>query len=119
MLRAEDKYVWVTFAEDLNNPDKTIAKADCKTLFSDNITIEWDMLTRYRMITNHTIMIRGALYGTEIQGGSLFKKDVDKAKADKDIKDKLSEKNKCNTYDIESRRPMEVIKALGWEGYTP
>ena len=41
-------YIALVFAEDLKRPDKTLAKLDSKTFFSDQTQVQWDDMARVR-----------------------------------------------------------------------
>lgn len=96
---AKTNSITLVFSEDLKDPDKTIAKIDSKTLFQDEIEVPWAKMARYQSVTNSAIRFRLADYAVDV---GTVKKNITKEDAEKDIKDKLSEKSKC------------IVVACGW-----
>ena len=94
MATPTNRIVFV-YAEDLKKPDKTIAKLDSKTLFGDSSQVRWDAMTRLCLISNTNILFRAIDFTVDL---GTVKKNVTKEKAEKDVKDKLAEKAKCQVY---------------------
>lgn len=105
-------YIALVFAEDLKDPDKTLSKIDSKTLFTDTTQAQWDDMAHYQSIADPAIKFRVICYAVDV---GTVKKDVTKEKAEKDIKDKLSEKNKCVVIACGMSPTEDLLKA----GYEP
>jgi len=114
---ADTNYIAFVYTEDLKHPDKTIEKSQSKELFQDATEVKWDDMARFQRTTNTNLKYRVVCYAVDV---GTVKKDVTKEKAEKDIKDKLSEKSKCVVVAC-GMTPVEDLKNVYGtnDGYEP
>ena len=107
-----DNYLCVILREDIKDPDKTLDKLDSKTFFNDSTQVQWDDMAQFQSTTDPTIKYRVVCYAVDV--GTVKKPECTKEKADKDIKDKVSEKGKVTIISC-GMNPSADLLAAGYE----
>ena len=105
-------YLAVIIREDIKDPDKTIAKLDSKTFFSDQTQVQWDDMAHFQSATDPSIKYRVVCYAVDV--GTVKKPECTKEKAGKDFKDKLKEKDKVTILSC-GMNPSADLLAAGYE----
>ena len=108
---ADTHYIAFVYAEDLKHPDKTIEKTNSKELFQDATEVKWDDMARFQSTTDPSKLFRVVCYAVDV---GTVKKNVTKAKAEKEVKDKMNEKSKCTVVAC-GMNPSADLLAAGFE----
>jgi len=111
-LYAGTNYLCLVVKADIKKPDKTIEKLQSKEFFNDQTQVAWDDMARFQSVADTNIKYRVVCYTVDV--GTVKKPECTKEKADKDIKDKVSEKGKVTIISC-GMNPSADLLAAGYE----